>query len=375
MSPCSRLYRASRIRRYGWQEVQGPAPQGDPWQFEVRTFPSNTSTTSGLTHFTIEEWPGSKEGSSCARACSPGSVPRGSTSRRGQTHIGNAAAGIGTSGQVAGTFEPFEPPSVHGSAVWRKLSGEVTLDARFERLDSLEYLVPSAAAPASKAASGGQRSTQPSSAGSRKARSVLPFRTGRYACSRLKLQGDADLRVLVPRWNVASGPLEVSGSRLALSNVRSSGSDESRRWWGRFDVRSGTIGSTTSAGIDATTRDARPLLALFAADLPAWTRGLMDPSDFTATATVDMGPSETRVRGLDARGGSFHVQGHYVRRNANRTGAFLIESGILSLGLELDRDVTKIRLLGAKGWFEEQPDGGRIALDARTGPLGSLAEN
>ena len=101
----------------------------------------------------------------------------------------------------------------------------------------------------------------------------------------------------------------------------------------------------------------------------------MNLDDFTATATVSLGPSLTGVRGLDARGGSFHIQGHYLREKANRDGAFLIESGILSVGLELDRDATKIRLLGAKGWFEEQPDGGRIALDARTGPLGSPAEN
>jgi hypothetical protein len=95
-----------------------------------------------------------------------------------------------------------------------------------------------------------------------------------------------------------------------------------------------------------------------AADLPAWTRNLVNLDDFTATATVDIGPSLTRVRGLDARGGSYHIQGHYFRGKANREGAFLIESGALSVGLELDHHATKIRLLGAKRWFEEQPESG-----------------
>ena len=176
--------------------------------------------------------------------------------------------------------------------------------------------------------------------------------------SKLKLHGDADLRLLIPRWNLTSGPLEVSGSRLSLKNVRSSGSDESRRWWGRFDVPSGKIGPTTSGAIEVESRDARPLLALFAADLPEWTRGLVKLDNFTATAAVDFGPSLTRVRGLDARGGTYRVQGHYRREKADREGAFLIESGVLSVGLELERHATTVRFLGAKHWFEEQPDGG-----------------
>ena len=171
---------------------------------------------------------------------------------------------------------------------------------------------------------------------------------------KLGLRGDADLRLLIPAWNLATGPLEISGSRVAFSNVRASGSDDSRRWWGRFAIRSGKIGSTTTARIDAETRDARPLLALLAADLPAWTRDLLNLDTFSATGTVSLGPSLTRLRGLDARGGSFHVQGHYFRDEATRDGAFLIESGSLSVGLELEPAATKIRLLGAKQWYEEE---------------------
>src|SRR4029077_19513359 len=126
----------------------------------------------------------------------------------------------------------------------------------------------------------------------------------------------------------------------------------------------GAIGKTASATIDATTQEARPLLALLSAKLPAWTRGLLDLDNFTATATVDTGPSLTRVRDLDARGGNFRVQGHYLRRNADREGAFLIESGALSVGLEVEKNATKLRLLGAKQWFDEQNDRGSAGRDA-----------
>jgi hypothetical protein len=339
-------------------QVQGAEPEGDPWRIDVRTL--------FIDHFD-EIWIDAFHYRGVARLeggffLRPGLLARIGPARisfeSGETRIGRAPVGISVSGIVSGAFEPFEPPSVQGSEVWQKASGEVTLDARFERLQSLEHLVRSAAGTRLEDGAGKGTIRATIEHGIAKGEVRLAVHDGSVRLEKLALQGDADLRLLIPRWNLTSGPLEVSGSRLALSEVRSSGSDASRRWWGRFHVPSGKIGTTTSAVIEATTRDARPLLALFAADLPAWTRGLVDLDDFTATATVDIGPSLTRVRGLDARGGSFHIQGHYLRQKTNREGAFLIELGVLNLGLELQRDATKIRLLGAKPWFEEQPDGG-----------------
>jgi hypothetical protein len=275
----------------------------------------------------------------------------------GEIRIGNADPGISVSGTVSGEFEPFEPPKVQGSEVWQTVSGDVKLDARFERLQSLAYLVRAASGTRLEDGVGKGTIRATIEHGIAKGEVRAAMQDGSVRLNKLGLQGDADLRLLIPSWNLTSGPLEVSGSRLALSKVRSSGSDESRRWWGRFDIPSGKIGATTSARIEAKARDARPLLALLAADLPAWTRGLVNLDDLTATATVAIGPSFTRVRGLDASGGSFHIQGHYLREKVKREGAFLIESGALSVGLALEPDATKIHLLGAKRWFEEQPDG------------------
>jgi hypothetical protein len=176
---------------------------------------------------------------------------------------------------------------------------------------------------------------------------------------KLALRGDVDARLLIPEWSLMTGGIEISGSRVAFSDVLASGSDDSRRWWGRFEIRSGKISSTTTARIDAETRDARPLLALLAADLPAWTRDLLNLETFSATGTVSLGPSLTRIRGLDAHGGSFHIQGRYNRDKTTRDGAFLIESGGLSVGLELQPDATKLRLLGATKWYDEQRDAHR----------------
>jgi hypothetical protein len=354
------------------EPIQGPQSEANPWRVDVRTL--------SIGHFD-EIWIDAFHYRGAARLeggffLRSGLLARIGPARvhfdGGQTSIGGASAAISVAGTVSGVFEPFEPPLVHGSEVWQKVSGQVALDTHFGRLESLQYLAIPAANTRLDDGAGRGTIRATIEHGIAKGNIRLAIAEGTVRLRELKLHGNADLRLVIPQWNLMSGPLEVSGSRFAVSDVRSSGSDESRRWWGRFDVRSGTIGKTTSAEIQATTRDARPLLALFSAELPAWTRGLVNLDDFTATANVDAGPSLTRVRDLDARGGSFHIQGHYLRRNANREGAFLIESGALSLGLELDQSATKIRLLGARRWFDEQPDG-RSAGRNRTPPSNAAA--
>lgn len=339
-------------------ETPAAARVGDPWRIDVRTL--------FVEHFD-EIWIDAVHFRGRARVeggffLRPGLLARIGPARvtfeSGETRIGHAPVGISVSGIVSAGFEPYEPPRVHGSEVWQKVSGEVKLDVRFDRLQSLEYFVRAAAGTSLDEGAGRGTIRASIERGVAKGEVRLAIQDGSMGLRKLKLHGDADLRLLIPRWSLTSGPLEVSGSRLSLKNVRSSGSDESRRWWGRFDVPSGKIGPTTSGAIEVESRDARPLLALFAADLPEWTRGLVKLDNFTATAAVDFGPSLTRVRELDARGGTYHVQGHYRREKADREGAFLIESGILSVGLELERHVTTVRFLGAKHWFEEQPDGG-----------------
>ena len=64
----------------------------------------------------------------------------------------------------------------------------------------------------------------------------------------------------------------------------------------------------------------------------------------------------------------FHIQGNYVREKGRTDGAFLIESGILSVGLELDGKKTTLRPLFAKKWYAEQgKDGGPGAKAAAAG--------
>jgi hypothetical protein len=334
-------------------EVQGAEAARNPWCIDVRRI--------RIEHFD-DIWIDAYHYRGAARLdgaffLRPGLMVRIGPARvgveSGEVRVGRAPVGVSLSGNIDGTFEPFEPPKVHGSEVWQKVSGAVTLEARFDRLESLQHLVSSADTRLEEGA--GKAAIRVAIVrGIAKGEVRLAVHDGSVRLKELGLQGDADLRLLIPAWNLMSGPLEISGSRVAFSEIRASGLDDSRRWWGRFDIPEGKIDSTTTARIEAQTRDARPLLALLAAELPPWTRGLVDLDDFSATATVSLGPSLTRIRGLDAWGGSFHIQGRYLRDKATRDGAFLIESGALSVGIELQPDATKLRVFDAKKWYEGQ---------------------
>ena len=335
-------------------EQQLAAQAENPWRVDVRTL--------FIDHFD-EIWIDAYHYKGAARLeggffLRPGLLarigPAQVTFESGAVQIGKAPVSASVSGRVSAVFEPWKPFEVQGSEVWQKTSGEVKLDASFDRLQFLEYLV---SAVGTNLPEGGGKATIQGSIehGIAKGGVRVAVHDGSVRLTKLTLQGDADLHINIPRWNLTTGPLEISGSRIAFSEVRSSGADSSRRWWGRFLIPSGTTGPVTTARVEAETRDARPLLALLAADLPAWTRNLVNLDAFSSTATVSLGPSLTRVRGLDAQGGSFHIQGRYLREKANRDGAFLIESGVLSVGLELQPAATTIHLLGAKKWFENQP--------------------
>ncbi len=334
-------------------EVQGAKAAGNPWCIEVRDI--------RIEHFDDVWFDACRYRGTAhldgAFFLRPGLLvwigPARFGIEAGELRIGRETAGLSISGSIGATFEPFEPPRVHGSEVWQKASGSVALDAGFDRLESLEHLVSSAGTRLEGGA-GKAAFRVAVEQGIAKGELRLTVHDGSVRLEKLGLRGDADVRLVIPAWNLMSGPIEISGSRVAFSDVRASGSDDSRRWWGRFEIRSGKIGSTATARIEAETRDGRPLLALLAADLPAWTRGLVDLDDLSATGTVSLGASLTRVRDLDARGGSFHIQGRYLRDKCTHDGAFLIESGGLSVGLELQPAATKVRLLGAKKWYAEQ---------------------
>ncbi len=182
MSPCSRPCRASPIRRCGRRRAPATASAGNPWRIDVRTIAHRPLRRDLDRRLSLSRSRTPRRRILPAARPARAHRPRaGRLRKRRGAHRARARGRSPSRGPSPAAFEPFEPPEVHGSAVWQKVSGEVKLDARFERLQSLEYLVAPPPAPASKTASGRERSARPSSTASRRARSGSRFRRHRCA--------------------------------------------------------------------------------------------------------------------------------------------------------------------------------------------------
>jgi hypothetical protein len=74
-------------------------------------------------------------------------------------------------------------------------------------------------------------------------------------------------------------------------------------------------------------------------------------------ARVRVASDLLEVRGLEAQGGQFHIAGEYLQKKDVPRGAFLVERGILAIGLEVDASKSRLHLLGARKWFEQARSG------------------
>jgi hypothetical protein len=158
----------------------------------------------------------------------------------------------------------------------------------------------------------------------------------------------------VARWDMEHDVLDISGSRIDLTDVSTSATArDERNWWGHFQFPSGQLhgGLTADTVVDA--RDARPLYTLFRAELPGWAQGILKFDGVHGTARVGLGSNLVDVRGLEAQGGQFHIAGEFEQRKDQERGAFLVETGPLALGVEIDAKGGHLRLLGARKWFEQ----------------------
>lgn len=285
------------------------------------------------------------------------------TFESGDVKIGKASDGITVLGAVTATFDPFAPLDYQDSKVFQVVTAQVRLEGAFQKLQALAPLFQ----PYGTRLGGGTGKATIEAAidhGIAKGGIVAAVRNAIVQLDQYKLQGNADIKLNIPKWNLVSGPIDVSGTRVTISETREFHSKDQRRWSGQFDIPSGKIDVTTVATVKAKTQDARPMLAVLGAPLPGWTKPLVGLKDFSGGARATLGPSVVRIQNLDATGGTFRIQGHYLREKGRTDGAFLVESGILSVGVELDGKDTKVRPLFAKQWYATQGDGSAGAAKA-----------
>jgi len=266
------------------------------------------------------------------------------------------------SGHADCVIDPYDPDRVRGPEVWRKISGNIRNEGRLKDIRFLNHFLRRIPEPRVAGGGGPARFSVAFDHGIGRGGGdfEVPRFTARYADG--TLAGQMVGRLTIPHWDVERDDMQISGSRVELSRVTTEGTrHDEREWWGRFDIVAGHLHDGLAAQTAVSCRDARPLYTLFRARLPGWAEGILKLDGVTARARVRLARDLVDVENLEASGGKFHMAGRYRQKKDDRRGAFLVETGPLAFGVDIEGASSRVKLFGAKKWFEEQtaaPTGG-----------------
>ncbi|MDQ2869172.1 MAG: hypothetical protein M3S32_00410 [Acidobacteriota bacterium] len=262
--------------------------------------------------------------------------------------------------EVNAVISQFDPRSVRGNAVWPFITGKIRLEGPLAGLEFLNYFIDGE--PRLTGGAGTVRLALAVEKGIGKGSLALASKGVQARYAKSDLRSDAAFRIRIDPWTFEKDRIDFSGSHIELTHASEGGAGPDRDWWGKFDLPSANIQSRRAAlfqtRVSLNCRDARPLFTLFDTDLPGWARGILKLEGIEATARFAAGKFLLEIENLDAKGGSFRIRGHYRVKKPTKTGAFLVETGILAVGLEIEGPSSKLKLLGAKSWYEGT-EGGR----------------
>jgi hypothetical protein len=260
----------------------------------------------------------------------------------------------GVSGETTCTSRPFNPELVRGSHVWPFISGNFRMQGRLTDLDFVNHFLRNSKEPRLSGGVGAARLNVSFDHGIGRGDFRLEARGISARYGKGTLSGNVEGKLAITRWEMERDVMDLSGTRIDLAEIRTSATaHDERDWWGHFVIPSGRLQNGLRARAEIDARDARPLYTLFRANLPGWAQGILKLDGIRATARVQLGSDVLEVRQLEAQGGSFHIAGEYEERKSRERGAFLVETGALALGLEIDPAASHLHLLGARKWFEE----------------------
>jgi hypothetical protein len=89
--------------------------------------------------------------------------------------------------------------------------------------------------------------------------------------------------------------------------------------------------------------------------IPKWARNLFDLDEvLTAQGSVRIGHGLVEIRRMTARTGKLQIDGDYRAKGSEKSGTFLIDSGLLSVGIGIDGAKTELDVLGPRKWFRQR---------------------
>ncbi len=279
---------------------------------------------------------------------------------RGDLTLGKNVIARRATLEVNAVIDQYDPRQLQGNAVWPRISGRIRLDGPLAGLEFVNYFT--GGEPRLSGGAGTVHLAADVEKGIGKAKLATTSRGVLAKYRKSDLRSDATIRIKIDPWTFEKDRMDLSGSRIELTHATEGGvGPDSRDWWGKFDLPSASIDARRAAAfqtrLSLSCRDARPLFTLFDTSLPGWARGIFKLEGLEATGRVAIGKRLLDIEQLDAKGGVFRIRGRLRDTAGSKKGAFLVEGGLLNVGLEIDGPSSKLKLLGAKSWYE---DGERV---------------
>jgi hypothetical protein len=165
-------------------------------------------------------------------------------------------------------------------------------------------------------------------------------------------------RVELPRWDLKTGRMDLSGTRVEIRKMSATGGTEN--WWAnadvpasRFDLRGG-LSWRADVAIEA--RDTRPLMSALVttSGLPQWVAPVISTRDLHATARVLVsdGARAIDISDLQATAGPLRLRATLSKRGETSRLLAVISNSDAAVGVEKIDGDTRVQLVDASTWYE-----------------------
>ena len=164
-------------------------------------------------------------------------------------------------------------------------------------------------------------------------------------------------------WKIMSGSAPLDGTLDAVPFLSPDGNRPSPTGGGSVRIRVSMRDGRGGGSVAARLRDAEPLVSLLPAGPPKWAAGLVNLSDFAATARVAIAPGRLTVSPVHASAGTFSLDADWRLAGGHEWGALFAKKGVLAVALGLGPGTPPLRVVGAASWFEAEGRPGGLRTD------------
>lgn len=274
----------------------------------------------------------------------------------GRLDLGNFPVAEPFRGRVTCQIPHFDVKTYAGNEIWKILTGTADLKADVPSLAFLGPALGNPQRPRFKKGEGPLELNVRLRDGAGSVAMKFDFKKTETRWDKVKLFGSIRGAIEIPRVDFKESVADLGGTFVDLKDITVEKGGEQRNWWGKFEMPRGRMDLKTASlatHLAARCRDARPLFAILGVELPGWAQGVLKLDDLKAEAGVRFAPALLDMSTLHATGGAFQIDGRYRKKGNAKRGAFLLQTALLNVGVNVEDSGIGLKLLGAKTWYEE----------------------